>query len=94
MFSIIKEKKSKKWKNKNRKEKLNKIFVNYKNLKIINLNKDNGNNKSENLIKMNNNNKSKYYKFVEHTIFVLMDKEDNPLLIIGPYCLYLSSFLV
>lgn len=83
MENIIKEKKSKKLKHKKRKEKLSKIFVNdINNLKIVNRGT---NNKSENLIKNNNNNsKSKYYKFVGHTIFVFMDKEDNPLLIIGP----------
>ena len=83
MENIIKEKKSKKLKHKKRKEKLSKIFVNdINNLKIVNKGK---NNKTENLIKNNNNNsKSKYYKFVGHTIFVFMDKEDNPLLIIGP----------
>ena len=86
MVSITKEKKSKKSKHKKRKEKLSKIFVNdINNLKILNIDKNKGNNKSENLIKMNNNNnKSKYYKFVGHTIFVFMDKEGNPLLIIGP----------
>jgi len=83
MENIIKEKKSKKLKHKKRKEKLSKIFVNdINNLKIVNKGK---NSKSENLIKTNNNSsKSKYYKFVGHTIFVFMDKEDNPLLIIGP----------
>jgi len=83
MENIIKEKKSKKLKHKKRKEKLSKIFVNdINNLKIVNRGT---NNKSENSTKNNNNNsKSKYYKFVGHTIFVFMDKEDNPLLIIGP----------
>ena len=31
------------------------------------------------------NNKSHYYKFVGKTIFLFMDKYDNPLLIIGPH---------
>ena len=31
------------------------------------------------------NNKSRCYKFVGNTIFLFMDKYDNPLLIIGPH---------
>ena len=69
--------KKKKYKKKNKK-KVNHILKEVINLKI-------NNNKLENLIVPGSGNKSQYYKYVGKTIFVFMDKNDNPLLIIGPH---------
>ena len=76
------EKKIKKIKHKKKNKKKLNNFLN----EVINLKKNNNNfnSKSENLILPKNNNKYKFYKYVGKTIFVFMDKNDNPLLIIGP----------
>ena len=77
------EKKIKKLKHQKKKKKqINYFFKEVVNLKI---NNHNMNNKSENLIFPKNNYKSQYYKHVGNTIFLFMDKNDNPLLIIGPH---------
>jgi len=74
------EKKRKRTKHKKKNKKSIKHFLK----EVTSLKIKNTNNKSENLI-FYNNNKSKYYKYVGKTIFLFMDKYDNPLLIIGPH---------
>ena len=72
------EKKKKKNKHKKKKKNSKKTPKNSINLKF-----NNKNGFSDNLLYYNN--KPRYYRFVGRTIFLFMDKYDNPLLIIGPH---------
>ena len=82
------EKRRKRTKNKKKNKKSIKHFLK----EVTSLKIKNTNNKLKNLI-FDNNNKSKYYKYVGKTIFLFMDKYDNPLLIIGPHWPLFLCFL-
>ena len=78
VITIPDKKKQNKTKRKKKSKKYLQLFgKEVNNLKIIN------NNKTENLIIYNTH--SKYYKFVGKSLFLFMDKYDNPLLIVGPH---------
>ncbi len=78
VISIPDKKKQNKTKRKKKSKKYLQLFEKeVNNLKIIN------NNKTENLIIYNTH--SKYYRFVGNSLFLFMDKYDNPLLIVGPH---------
>ena len=78
VITIPDKKKQNKIKRKKRSKKYFQLFEKeVNNLKIIN------NNKTDNLIIYNTH--SKYYKFVGKSLFLFMDKYDNPLIIVGPH---------
>ena len=74
-----KEKKNKKKKKKPKRNKKNKNLSK----SLITLKHNNKKNYKDNALYYNN--KSQFYRFVGNTIFLFMDKYDNPLLIIGPH---------
>jgi hypothetical protein len=81
IITVSEQKKQKKFKRKNKYKKNLKISDRtINNLELLNYN-NNFETTNFNLYKSNN----RFYKFVGKTLFLFMDKHDNPLLIIGPH---------
>ena len=81
-ITITSKEKKKKKKKPTKKKKNRYLSKSLISLKYNNKNKK-SNNYSDNVLYYDN--KSHFYKFVGNTIFLFMDKYDNPLLIIGPH---------